>query len=140
MLLLAATRLDASPGRTAVCEDAVAGIEAAVRGGFATAIGVDRTDNATALRRAGADAVVRDLSELAWVPGQGLAVKTLGTLPLFAGEADEVRERLAGKTVAAFLDYDGTLTPIVEDHTKAFLPEDMRAAVAELAGSARSPS
>ncbi|MDZ7781401.1 MAG: trehalose-phosphatase [Halioglobus sp.] len=36
-----------------------------------------------------------------------------------------------------FLDYDGTLTPIVEDHTRALLADDMRAAVAALASALR---
>jgi alpha,alpha-trehalase len=40
---------------------------------------------------------------------------------------------LTGKALAVFLDYDGTLTPIVEDHARAFLGDDMRAAVATLA-------
>lgn len=40
---------------------------------------------------------------------------------------------MRGKALAVFLDYDGTLTPIVEDYTKAFIAEDMRAAVAALA-------
>ena len=42
--------------------------------------------------------------------------------------AQEFHDRLAGKTTVIFLDYDGTLTPIVEDYTKAFLSDAMRAA------------
>lgn len=42
--------------------------------------------------------------------------------------------RLAdGKRVAVFLDYDGTLSPIVDDPDRAFMSEDMRAAVKEVA-------
>jgi alpha,alpha-trehalase len=133
MLLEAAARLGVSAAHAAVVEDATAGIDAAVRGGFALVIGVDRTNSSEALRRAGAHVVLQHLSELAWVPHEGLVVKTVNTLPLFADRAAEIRERAAGQTLAAFLDYDGTLTPIVEDYTKAFLSEEMRAAVAELA-------
>lgn len=57
MLLEAAARLGVSPARAAVVEDATAGIEAAVRGGFGLVIGVDRTNNGEALRRAGAHVV-----------------------------------------------------------------------------------
>jgi alpha,alpha-trehalase len=135
MLLEAAARLGVSPARAAVVEDATAGIEAAVRGGFGMIIGVDRANHTEALRRAGAHLVVGHLSEMTWVPNRGLAVKTLSTLPLFEERENEVRGRLDGKVPAAFLDYDGTLTPIVEDYTKAFMSEDMRAAVAELARS-----
>ncbi|HSR72135.1 MAG TPA: trehalose-phosphatase, partial [Kiloniellales bacterium] len=38
-----------------------------------------------------------------------------------------------GRKLAVFLDYDGTLTPIVEDYTKAVMPAEMRSTVARLA-------
>jgi trehalose-phosphatase len=133
MLLEAARRLGAAPGRSAVVEDAIAGVEAGARGAFGLVIGVARGDYGDELQAAGADVVVRDLSELRFTPGAGLAVKTLANLPSIWDREHEIRRRLAGKAPAVFLDYDGTLTPIVEDHTKALLAEDMRAAVAALA-------
>ncbi len=63
----AAARLDAPISRTAVVEDAMAGVEAGRRGGFGLVIGVDRTPGAAAstdLRVHGADLVVADLGEL----------------------------------------------------------------------------
>jgi trehalose 6-phosphate phosphatase len=41
--------------------------------------------------------------------------------------------RLRGRRVVVFLDDDGTLTPIVEHPDHAFLSEDMRRTVRELA-------
>jgi trehalose 6-phosphate phosphatase len=38
----------------------------------------------------------------------------------------EIRSRTEGKTIAVFLDYDGTLTPIVSDPEKATLSDAMR--------------
>ncbi|KAB2076465.1 hypothetical protein ERO13_A06G037100v2 [Gossypium hirsutum] len=38
-----------------------------------------------------------------------------------------------GKQIAMFLDYDGTLSPIVEDPDRAFMPREMRAAVRDVA-------
>ncbi|MDJ1137127.1 HAD family hydrolase [Streptomyces iconiensis] len=67
LFLEAASRLGTPPGGTAVVEDALAGVEAGRRGGFAQVIGVDRTQdpaNAADLRAYGADLVVNDLSEL----------------------------------------------------------------------------
>lgn len=64
-LLLAAARLGVRPERAAVIEDALAGVEAARRGGFARVVGVDRGSSGAALRESGADVVVADLSELA---------------------------------------------------------------------------
>ena len=62
--LEAARRLDVAPERAAVVEDALAGVEAGHAGGFGLVIGVDRLDQAQALRDHGADVVVADLGEL----------------------------------------------------------------------------
>jgi beta-phosphoglucomutase family hydrolase len=62
--LHAARLLGVPPASAAVVEDALAGVEAGRRGGFAEVIGVDRAGQATALREHGATRVVRDLSEL----------------------------------------------------------------------------
>lgn len=64
VFLEAARRLGLEPARAAVVEDALAGVEAGRRGGFALVIGVDRAGHPEALRSAGADVVVSDLSEL----------------------------------------------------------------------------
>jgi alpha,alpha-trehalase len=53
-----------APAQAAVVEDALAGVEAGRRGGFALVIGVDRTGHADALREHGADVVVQDLAEV----------------------------------------------------------------------------
>lgn len=45
----------------------------------------------------------------------------------------KIEDRLKGKRLAVFLDYDGTLTPIVNDPDRAIMAEDMRTAVRELA-------
>lgn len=132
MLLEAARRLAAEPGRTVVVEDAIAGVEAGARGAFGLVVGVARGDYGDKLASAGADIVVHDLSELRFTPDQGLTLKTLANLPSLWNREDEIRQRLSRSPPMVFLDYDGTLTPIVEDHTKALLAEDMRTAIAEL--------
>ena len=38
----------------------------------------------------------------------------------------DIEQRLAGKHIAVFLDYDGTLTPIVRNPDRALISEDMR--------------
>jgi len=64
MFLQAAHRLGVPPGRTAVVEDAVAGVEAARRGGIGYVVGIDRGGNRALLEAAGADVVLGDVGEL----------------------------------------------------------------------------
>ncbi|MFD3745609.1 HAD family hydrolase [Nocardia sp. NPDC058633] len=63
MFLTAARVLGVGAAGTVVIEDAVSGVEAGRRGGF-WVVGVDRGTGASALRAAGADAVVTDLADL----------------------------------------------------------------------------
>src|SRR5215208_265546 len=62
--LAAARMVGATPPQAAVFEDAQAGVEAGRAGSFGLVVGVDRTGQAEALRRRGADVVVQDLAEL----------------------------------------------------------------------------
>jgi beta-phosphoglucomutase family hydrolase len=62
--LAGARALGAEPPQAAVFEDAQAGVQAGRAGGFGWVVGVDRTGQAEALRRHGADVVVQDLREL----------------------------------------------------------------------------
>lgn len=62
--LAAAAKLGVDKANAAVFEDALAGVEAGRAGGFGCVIGVNRVDQAEALKEHGADVVVDDLAEL----------------------------------------------------------------------------
>ncbi|GAA0920688.1 beta-phosphoglucomutase family hydrolase [Streptomyces thermoalcalitolerans] len=62
--LAAAHDLGAAPGRAAVFEDALAGMEAGRSGRFGYVVGVDRVGQRDALYAHGADVVVEDLADL----------------------------------------------------------------------------
>ena len=62
--LRGAELLGVPPGAAAVFEDAIAGVQAGRAGHFGVVIGVDRVGHAEALRRNGADVVVKDLADL----------------------------------------------------------------------------
>jgi len=62
--LAAGRRFGVEPEQAAVFEDAQAGVQAGRAGGFGLVVGVDRSGQAEALRRLGADVVVQDLAEL----------------------------------------------------------------------------
>lgn len=128
-VFLEATRqLGSVPERAIVVEDALAGVEAGRRGGFAHVIGVDRTGYPDALRASGADVVVPDLADVTTDPP---------TLPSALTCAADIARRIGGTPPAVFLDYDGTLTPIVERPELATLPDAMAAVLRDLA--ARCP-
>jgi beta-phosphoglucomutase family hydrolase len=62
--LEAARRLGVPPAQAAVFEDAVAGVESALAGGFGFVVGVGRSGSGRNLERHGASVVVADLAEL----------------------------------------------------------------------------
>jgi beta-phosphoglucomutase family hydrolase len=68
LFLEAARRLQVTPARAAVVEDALAGVEAGRRGRFGVVVGVDRGGQAAALAEHGADLVVADLGQLTLEP------------------------------------------------------------------------
>jgi trehalose 6-phosphate phosphatase len=59
---------------------------------------------------------------------------SMGDLPHALTNEKEVKRALADREPAVFLDYDGTLTPIVERPEDATISDSMREAVRELAG------
>jgi trehalose-phosphatase len=60
---------------------------------------------------------------------------TTDRIPSALASFEQVRREIDGKQVALFLDYDGTLTPIVERPEQAILRDDMRARVRGVAAS-----
>ncbi|KAF3432863.1 hypothetical protein FNV43_RR23965 [Rhamnella rubrinervis] len=53
--------------------------------------------------------------------------------PSALGTFDRMMKGAKGKRVVVFLDYDGTLSPIVDDPDRAFMSDEMRSAVREVA-------
>ncbi len=132
--LAAARKLGLAPARCAVVEDAEAGVAAGRAGGFGLVIGVAGRGAAGAARanlaEQGADMVVEDLSEVT-VEAKGR--RSAADLPSALARIEAVRALAAGRRPAFFLDYDGTLTPIVERPDLAVLAPAMRAVLARLA-------
>jgi alpha,alpha-trehalase len=120
--LEAARRLRVEPQRAAVLEDAAAGVAAGTRGRFGLVIGVDRDGQGESLAEHGADLVVRDLCG---IEVEGTAPAADAGPPLLT-DMRAVSERLGERRPALFLDYDGTLTPIVERPEDARLSEETR--------------
>lgn len=154
----AASNLNTTAARSVVVEDAVSGVQAGRNGGFGLVVGVARSNNVAELNANGADVVVKDLADIdiEWIK-KWFAKKPL---PLFeAWQEDEkinaffspfqkdnkgvfinpsylspLRSVISGKKKTVFfLDYDGTLTPIVQRPELARLSEEMKAVVKKIA-------
>lgn len=133
IFLEAARRLGVRPLDSVVFEDAISGVQAGQRGFFALVVGVDRFGQEEALRNNGADLVIGDFS------GFGLSDSKVVEAcyfpqgePIFP-EAGKFLERLSGREPVIFLDYDGTLTPIVSRPEDALLSEEMQETLRGLA-------
>jgi len=136
IFLEAAERLGVAPDHAGVVEDATAGVEAARRGRFASVIGLDRTAHPAGLS-AFADLVVPDLGDVELTKAGHIARRERPAVRVddltSALEDGDVARRLEDRTPAVFLDYDGTLTPIVGSPELAKISTDMLAVLTTLA-------
>ncbi|TPG32701.1 trehalose-phosphatase [Mycolicibacterium hodleri] len=130
VLLDATRRLGVRPQRCVVVEASDAGVAAGRTGGFALVIGIGGSDRAEDLTRHGADVVLADLAEVAVRAGD----ERVSELP----NALESYGQLIGVTSAResmlFLDFDGTLSPIVSDPGSASLVDGAAEALELVAG------
>lgn len=136
MFVEAARRVDSGPAQSIVFEDAGSGVEAGRRGEFGLVVGVAESDeHRIALRDAGAHLAVTRA---------GMGDLTLDLLDRWFSEASERRpsalehwpalaERFRTFQPAIFLDYDGTLTPIVSRPDQAVIPPETQEVVRRLA-------
>ena len=157
IFVTAAKNLGTLPENSVVVEDASSGVEAGRNGGFGLVLGVARENNEQELTRAGADLVVTDLAEIDiqlindWFgrkpkpffqnydhlkntqgifPKEHLKDKKILINPTYQRSGKSVID--TDKKLVFFLDYDGTLTPIVASPELAVISQEMKQAVTEL--------
>ncbi|MCB1849329.1 MAG: trehalose-phosphatase [Gammaproteobacteria bacterium] len=121
VLLELARRLGTAPERTAVIEDSVIGVTACSRGRFGLIIGFDDGDRRKLMLEHGADYVVDDLCSLlvdATTAEETFPVELVGITP--------ITNQLAGKRPVLFLDYGGTLTPVLPRSEDVRIPKKTR--------------
>lgn len=128
IFLEAARRLGVEPSRAVVVEDALAGAKAGRSGGFGFVIGIGRGSHAENLVKHGADASVSDLSEIDLEDDSDA-----NGVPSALAHLDSIVTAARGKRPVLFLDYDGTLTPIVDRPEDATLAGEVRGLLQTLA-------
>jgi len=134
IFLEAARRLDIPPGESVVIEDSLAGVEAGKRGQFGWVIGVARSKgDDQLLKDRGAELVVSDLGELMKNKNETHQEVPINKVPEVLKNMDHITQMMSGKKLAIFLDYDGTLTPIVMRPEDAVMSSSMRKIIQELA-------
>lgn len=111
MLMEAADRLGARPERCVVVDDAESGVTAGCAGGFGMVVGVARTGPARELLTAGADVAVSDLADAT----VRIVTRRVSTLPNALQAFGLLGAVIGARRPAIFLDFDGTLSNIVDD-------------------------
>lgn len=156
IFVTAAFNLGTIPAESIVVEDASSGVAAGRNGGFGLVIGLARENNQKELLENGADMVVADLSEINLeLIEQWFHKKPRDLFQNWDKESKEVeslegKEKETGaiinpyylrsgksylfsrKKIAFFLDYDGTLTPIVSRPELAVISKEMQDTVKKL--------
>ena len=116
-------RLGLKPSECLVFEDALSGVQAGNEGDFGLVIGITTTNTASELIKNGADLAVENfdtLSSVVWQP-RHQAEQLADALT-----APDIHSAMASRKPALFFDYDGTLTPIVNNPQDAILSPAMR--------------
>jgi trehalose 6-phosphate phosphatase len=133
IFLEAAKELDALPENSIVFEDAISGVQAGQAGFFGLVVGVSRFSNAQELKDNGADICINTFEELDLDSNEEVRKYFKASTPMVFSKESDIFERLKNKKPAFFLDYDGTLTPIVQRPEDAVLSDEMRKTLSDLA-------
>jgi alpha,alpha-trehalase len=157
IFVTAARNMKCRPEKSVVIEDATSGVMAGRNGGFGLVLGVARKENEYDLLKNGADLVVDDLSKIDLRTMEDWFHRKPQDLFKFwdkieNGYEERINEELKGGVIGLnpyyirsgkkaifrerelifFLDYDGTLSPIVERPELAVMPDDTRELVRKL--------
>ncbi|HET7742167.1 MAG TPA: trehalose-phosphatase [Mycobacterium sp.] len=131
LLLEAAGRLGTRPDRCVVVDQTRAGVLAGRNGGFGMVVGFDATDRLDDLIAWGADAAVTDPSSVT----VRAAYRRVSDLDKALASVEMLGAVLATRQAAVFADFDGTLSPIVDDPAAASILPLARDALTALAAS-----
>lgn len=129
----ATKQLGIKPSSSVVFEDDLAGVKAGRQVGFAYVIGISRTNNETALYENGADKVVKNLSEVDLFNNKQTIPSYTQYLPSAFLWQSKFYKLVSNKQPALFLDYDGTLSPIVKHPEDAVISKEIKEALIQCA-------
>ncbi|MEB3981533.1 trehalose-phosphatase [Mycobacterium sp. 663a-19] len=115
VLTRATSQLGISPGRCVLIACEPAAVRAGGDAGFSLVIGLARNGRADDLLSSGADTVIAGLAEISVRSGDAAMSTIADALQVYT----QLKELVAGRRPAVFLDFDGTLSDIVEQPESA---------------------
>ena len=133
IFLEASEMLKVEPHEAIIIEDAIAGVQAGRKGKFKLVVGVARRGEGEILQEHGADIVVNKLTELKGEIRKFSTGKDPAELPHALEKLEEISHTIGNRQPVLFLDYDGTLSPIVKDPDKAILSDKTKEVLKKLA-------
>lgn len=128
-VVMSAARLGVRPVRCVLIDTGEAGLTAGRDGGFGLVIGLERNGGADGMLAYGADRIVADLPEISVRRGGA----PLSTIADAMGVYGQLKELVASRRPAVFLDFDGTLSEIVAQPESATLVDGALEALRALA-------
>jgi trehalose 6-phosphate phosphatase len=128
--LESARDLGTTPSECVVFDDSVYGVQAGTRANISLVVGIAHSGNKKSLFNNGADVVVDNLSQ---IDLNSKEIKMFFTeyAPSLFSNYQNFMEILGDKKPVLFLDYDGTLTPIVKNPSDAILSDEMRSVLSD---------
>ena len=129
----AAKKLHIREDRSVVFEDSNSGVQAGQKGFFGLVVGVSRFKNSEVLKKNGADITINSFDELDLL-SQQIKEEYFSPQgkPVFPHNK-EIFNGLKKQKPIIFLDYDGTLTPIVQRPEDAVISDEMKQTLKKLA-------
>lgn len=129
----AVRKLNLKPEECILLDDSIPGMQAGSKANMGLVVGINRRDNYRMLSENGADIVIDSFDELDLIDDPD--IKAWFTTPIspFASEYVKIGKEIYEKTPVLFLDYDGTLTPIVKQPEDAIISKEMQDVLQECA-------
>ena len=131
LYLEASKKLNLPPESCILFDDTVAGMQAGSKANFGLVVGVNRSGNRKILSENGADMVIESFDDLDLFNDPEIKAWFSQPVSPFAAEYVKIGEAVYEKTPVLFLDYDGTLTPIVQNPEDAVISNEMIEALKE---------